>query len=136
MSGPDGSVGKRITVWTGRALGELPDRSEADMLLGPLVVRGSRTIIVGDTGHGKTTLAAQLAAGVLTGAEVLGYRGAGAGPILIVDLEQGLRSLQRTAREVGLDGREDVLFVHAPDGLSLDSDKVDRDELENGRSSI
>jgi archaellum biogenesis ATPase FlaH len=124
-------VNDRLTIWTGRALSELPDRSEVDMLVGPLVVRGARTIIVGDTGHGKTTLAAQLAAGVLTGAEVLGYTGAGVGPIVVVDLEQGLRSLQRTAREVGFDKRDDVLYVHAPDGLSLDSNELDRNELED-----
>lgn len=123
-------MNNRLTVWTGRALSELPDGADVDMLLGPLVVRGARTIIVGDTGHGKTTLAAQLAAAVLTGAEALGYTGVGAGPVMIVDLEQGLRSLKRTAREVGFDTREDVLYVHAPDGLSLDSDDIDRDELE------
>jgi AAA domain len=122
---------QRFTVWTGRALGELPDPGEADMLAGPLVVRGARTIIVGDTGHGKTTLAAQLAAAVLTGDEVLSYTGAGVGPVLIVDLEQGIRSLKRTAREVGFDQREDVFYVHAPDGLSLDSDEIDREELKN-----
>jgi hypothetical protein len=67
---------------------------------------------------------------VLTGDEVLGYTGAGVGPVLIVDLEQGVRSLKRTARAVGFDQREDVLYVHAPDGLSLDSDEFDREELE------
>jgi energy-coupling factor transporter ATP-binding protein EcfA2 len=119
-----------LTVWTGRALGELPDPGEADMLVGPLVGRGARTIVVGDTGHGKTTLAAQLAGAILTGGEVFGYAGTGGGPVVVVDLEQGLRSLKRTAREAGFDERDDVLFVHAPDGLALDSDSADRAELE------
>jgi RecA-family ATPase len=100
----------------------LPDTSEADELLGPLVLRGGRTIVVGDSGHGKTTLVLQLAASILTGGEALGYTGAGAGPALVLDLEQGLRSCKRGLREAGLDQREDLLYVRVPDGLALDTE--------------
>jgi hypothetical protein len=118
-----------LTVETSRALGALPEPSETDMLVGPLVVRGARTIIVGDTGHGKTTFSFLLAAAVLSGSDMLGYHGCGAGPVLIIDLEQGLRSIKRVLRETGLDDRDDVLVVRAPDGLSLDSDEPQRTEL-------
>jgi KaiC/GvpD/RAD55 family RecA-like ATPase len=119
-----------LTVRTARELLGLPEPPEGDLLLGPLIVRGGRTIIVGDTGHGKTTLAAQMVAAVLTGADVLGYTGAGLGPVLVLDLEQGVRSIKRTLRDTGLDAREDVLHVSAPDGLSLDSDEEHRSEVE------
>lgn len=120
----------RLEVKSARELCDLPDRAETDMLLGPLVVRGARTIVVGDTGHGKTTIVLQLGAAVLTGAEALGYKGIGVGPLLVVDLEQGIRSITRSLREAGLAGRDDVIYVCAPDGLALDSEDDHRTELE------
>lgn len=111
-----------LRVATARGFAGLPEPDELSLLLGPLVRRGERTIIVGDTGHGKTTLALQLAAGVLSGADVLGYQGAAQGPVLWLDLEQGVRSIKRGLREAGLDAREDVLVVSVPDGLALGSD--------------
>ena len=127
--GKEGAKPSALTVETSRVLAALPEPPETDMLVGPLVVRGARTIIVGDTGHGKTTFSFLLAAAVLTGSDMLGYHGCGAGPVLIIDLEQGLRSIKRVLRETGLDDRDDVLVVRAPDGLSLDSDQPQRAEL-------
>jgi archaellum biogenesis ATPase FlaH len=118
-----------LRVTTARGFACLPEPDELSLLLGPLVRRGERTIIVGDTGHGKTTLALQLAAGVLTGADVLGYQGATAGPVLWLDLEQGVRSIKRGLREAGLDAREDVLVVSVPDGLALGSEAEHDAEL-------
>jgi KaiC/GvpD/RAD55 family RecA-like ATPase len=129
-AGSDEAAPLRLAVWTGRELSELPDRGDTDMLVGPLIGRGARTIIVGDTGHGKSTLANQFGSAALTGVECLGYQGAGAGPVVIVDLEQGLRSLKRAAHEAGFDKRDDVFYVLAPDGLALDSNDTDRGELE------
>jgi hypothetical protein len=123
-------IGFRLEELTARELMALPDPLADAMLVGPLVARGGRTIIVGDTGHGKTALALQLAASVLTGAEALGYQGARTGPVLIVDLEQGLRSIKRALRDAGLDDRDDVIYVRAPDGLALDSDSEHFAELE------
>jgi hypothetical protein len=98
--------------------------------MGPFIVRGHRTVMVADTGHGKTTLAMQLAAAVLTGAEALGYTGVGAGPILVVDLEQGIRSIKRILREAGLARRDDVLYLSVQDGLALDADDAERGDIE------
>ena len=119
-----------LEVRTAREIVELPEPDASDLLVGPLLVRGARTIIVADTGHGKTTLSLQIVAAALTGWEVLGHFGAGVSCVLIVDLEQGIRSIKRTLREAGLADREDVLYVAAPDGLALDADKDHRAELE------
>lgn len=112
-------------VVTARELCALPDPDDSDMLLGPLVVRGARTIIVADTGHGKTTFALQLAKAILTGGEMLGHDGAGVGPVLVIDLEQGIRSIKRSLRDAGLDDRDDVHFWAVPDGLALDDEHGD-----------
>ena len=118
-----------LDVYTAAELSALPDPPESDYLLGPYVVRGARTIIVGDTGHGKTTLALRIVATILTGGEQLGEQGAGIGPALVVDAEQGLRSIKRVLRETGLQEHDDVIYVHAPDGLALDSDSDHRAAL-------
>jgi hypothetical protein len=107
----------------------LPEPGDSALLLGPLVRRGERTIVVGDTGHGKTTLSLQFLASIVTGSEAFGYTGAGDGPVLWIDLEQGLRSIKRGLREAALDQRNDVLVVSSPDGLALDSDKEHEVEL-------
>ena len=119
-----------LQVLTARDITAFPDPPASDMLVGPLVIRGARTIIVADTGHGKTTLAGQLVSAALTGWDVFGYQGAGVGPALIIDLEQGFRSIKRALRDVGLHDREDVLYVSAPDGLALDGDEEHRAEVE------
>ena len=127
---PDPSEVFSLQVRTARELSALPEPDESYMLVGPLVVRGARTVIVADTGHGKTTLAMQLVSAALTGWEVFGYFGAQVACVLVVDLEQGIRSIKRTLREAGLGEREDVLYVASPDGLALDSDEEHREELE------
>ncbi len=120
----------RLVVRTAREICALPDPPESHRLAGPLVGRGARTIVVADTGHGKTTLSLQIAKAILTGDEILGYDGAGVGPVLVLDLEQGERSIKRSLREAGLAGRDDVNHVAVPDGLALDSDEDHRAELE------
>ena len=68
-----------LDALTAREIMALPEPDGDAMLAGPLVLRGGRTIVVGDTGHGKTTLAVQIAAAILTGSDVLDHQGAGAG---------------------------------------------------------
>jgi KaiC/GvpD/RAD55 family RecA-like ATPase len=119
-----------LATYTAAALCALPDPPDSDYLLGPYVVRGARTIIVGDSGHGKTTLALHFVRAILAAEEILDETGAGRGPALVVDAEQGLRSIKRVLRELSLDEREDLTYVHAPDGLALDSDRSHREALE------
>lgn len=111
-----------LTVRTARQIEAEPDPPDTDTLLGPFITRGERTIIVGDTGHGKTTVSLQMLAAVLTGNECLGYEGACEGPVLIIDLEQGRRAVKRGLREAGLHQCDDVLHISVPDGLALDQD--------------
>lgn len=113
---------------TARSLCDEPD-IDTGQLLGPLVLTGGRTIVVGDTGQGKTTLALQMVRAILDQQDFLGYHGAGAGRALIVDLEQGRRTVKRALRDANLAGREDVDLVLVPDGLALDSDPEHLDEL-------
>lgn len=120
---------QRFLVRTAVEMMALPEPPEGYELLGPLICRGYRTIIVGATGHGKTSLAFQMLSAVLQGSETLGQQGAGVGPVLIVDLEQGIRSIKRGLREAGLGEREDVLLVTVPDGLALDQSPEEYDDL-------
>ena len=112
-------TGYTINVTTARALCDTPDDPAAE-LLGPLIQKGGRTIIVGDTGEGKTTIALQMAKATLTGADFLGYQGIGGGRALVADLEQGVRSVNRALRDAGLSNRQDVDLALIPDGLALD----------------
>lgn len=97
---------------------ELPE-PEGNELLGPLVLRSGRTIVGGDSGHGKTTLTYAMISAIVDGTELLGWTGAGLGPALIVDLEQGVRSIKRGIREAEL-GASEVYVLNLPDGLALD----------------
>lgn len=121
---------RRLEPLSARETVALPEPAENDLLLGPYVRRGCRTIISGGSGNGKTTLGLAMAAAILLERELFGVHGAGAGPVLLVDLEQGLRSVKRMLREAGLADRDDVHVVRAPDGLALDADDgVDIAEL-------
>jgi AAA domain len=120
----------QLRVFSGPEISGLPDQSE-DELAGPYVRRGARTIVVADPGHGKTTLVAQLIAAILSGGEVLGHRAVepSGRPALVVDLEQGMRTIKRVLRESGLDERDDLLYISCQDGLALDTNKDHLDEF-------
>lgn len=118
-----------LDVVSAAALCDEPD-VDVGQLLGPLVLSGGRTIVVAHTGHGKTTLCMQMVRTILDGGDFLGYSGTGSGRALIIDLEQGRRSVKRSLRDAGLDGRQDVDLVLVPDGLSLDSDAAHLNELD------
>lgn len=104
--------------------------SEVPELVGPLIQAGARTILVGQTGEGKTTLALQLVKAALAGDQFLDWKGAGAGRALILDLEQGKRSVKRAFRDAGLSERDDVDIALVPDGLALDRELDHVNELD------
>jgi hypothetical protein len=119
-----------LTPRTARQIAELPDQAAEAELLGPIAVRGGRTIIVGHTGHGKTTLTYQMLHAITTSAKFLDWQGVG-GKGLVVDLEQGQRSVQRGIREARLDRSDNVDYVLVPDGLALDRDLEHQRALDN-----
>ncbi len=108
---------------------DLPEPSAGHELLGPLVLRGGRTIIGGDSGHGKTTLAYAIISAIVSGTELLGHTGIGLGPALIIDLEQGVRSIKRGIREAELG--PDTFVLNLPDGLALDQNPQEVQLLED-----
>lgn len=110
-------------VRTAREVCELPEPEVSPEILGPLVVLGSRTGLGGYTGEGKTTLIFQMVRAIVRGEEFLGYTGV-PGRVLIVDAEQGLRTIKRRLREVGLDSEDGVDILQVPDGLELDRDSA------------
>lgn len=118
-----------MSVVTAAALCDEPD-IDTGQLLGPLVLSAGRTIVVGDTGEGKTTLSLQIVRAILDGKDFVGWEGAGTGRALIIDLEQGRRSVKRSLRDAQLDAHADVDLVLVPDGLSLDRDSTHFDELD------
>ena len=112
--------GPRIEVMTAKALCELPDPPTSDLLVGPLLIRGQRTVIGGYTGEGKTSLTLRLVQTATEGGEFLDWSGAGGNRAIVIDAEQGVRSIKRGLRETGLDRSEAVDYLRAPHGLSLD----------------
>lgn len=112
---------------------ELPE-PEGNTLLGPLVLAGGRTIIGGDSGHGKTTLTYAIISAIVNGTDLLGHTGAGLGPALILDLEQGVRSIKRGIREAELG--DDVYILNLPDGLALDQNPGELLRLEEAISVL
>nr|MBA2385253.1 AAA family ATPase [Actinomycetota bacterium] len=129
-----------LSVLTARQLCALPDPPTSEALLGELVVRGYRTVVGGDSGAGKTTFALAVVAAIVRGEEFLGLPGAGGCHALVLDLEQGLRTVKRRLREAGLDTCDELDYVRVPDGLALDrrEDEVAAIQglLERGRYDV
>ena len=113
-----------LDVLTARELCALPDPEHGDELLGPLIVRSARMIVLGHTGAGKSTLISRLLAASVRGDEFLDWQGAGDIRALVVDLEQSQADAKRMLREAGLEQSEAIGYSLVPDGLSLDSDDV------------
>jgi hypothetical protein len=116
---------ERLRVLTAPEVMALPDPDEAGYLLGPLIYQGYRIVIGGHTGHGKTTLTMHMVASAIKGEDFLDPEWHGRGDLraLIVDVEQGTKSVKRVLREVGLDRNPNVRYLRVPDGLALDSDE-------------
>lgn len=101
---------------------QLPDPEDAEMLLGDLLVRGGRLVLGGHTGEGKSTMALWMIRAIVRGDRFLGFEGPG-GRGLVIDAEQGLRTIKRRLLEVGLQECSDADYMRVPDGLSLDRDE-------------
>src|SRR5262245_49132028 len=127
---PFGETPLRLEVMTARDICQLPDPPAEDELLGDALRRGNRTAVGGGTGEGKTTLMLQMLGAVTTGGECLGISAAGGGRALVVDAEQGTRSVKRLLRETGLDRCDELDYIRVPDGLSLDSNREQRAAIE------
>lgn len=127
-----------LSVNTAKEVAAWPDPEQGDLLLGDLVIRGGRTLVLGDSGHGKTSLVLQMVAAIVDGEDFLKWRGSGGADssALLVDLEQGRKSIKRAIRDANLDGHERVHVVSNPDGLALDSNPDDFAALENAIASV
>jgi hypothetical protein len=112
-------AGGLLTALSAREICALPEPPESAELLGPLVVRGARTVLAAHTGEGKTTLALQMAKAAVTNSSFLEWEGSGT-RALVIDAEQGLRTIKRQLRQAGLQGSDQVDYVREPDGLALD----------------
>jgi hypothetical protein len=108
-----------LEVMSAREICALPEPPIEDKLLGSMIVRKQRTVIGGRTGEGKTSFALGAVRAIVNGTEFLSWTGAG-GRALVIDLEQGLRTVKLRLREAGLQDSDRVDYVRIPDGLALD----------------
>ena len=115
--------GFRVELMTTKQVMALPDPEESQYLLGPLLYRGQRVILGGHTGHGKTTLVMRMTAAAVFGKRFLEWAGKGGLRALVVDVEQGTKTIKRQIREAGLQDEDRVSYWRVPDGLALDRDE-------------
>jgi hypothetical protein len=108
-----------LRVETAAEILALPDPPPEDMLLGPLLVRGQRTLLGAPKNAGKTTMLTRMAKAVHYGEPFLEWEGHKS-KVLFIDAEQGLKSVKVKLRSAGVDGTLDYLRV--PAGLALNSD--------------
>src|SRR4029077_5035423 len=86
-------------------------------------------------GPRKTPLTCRIPHALLPANDFLGYTGAGLGPALVIDLEQGVRSIKRGIREAGLQ-ETDTHILSLPDGLALDQNAAELARLEDTVSDL
>lgn len=107
------------------------DTQEQENFAGPLLWRGARLVIGGHTGHGKTAFVLELVKACVRGEAFIGFEKPPAKlRVLIVDLEQGLRTVQRRLALSGLSGDAGLDYLRVPDGIRLDQSPDERRELE------
>ena len=107
------------------------ESQQQENFAGPLLWRGARLVIGGHTGHGKTAFVLELVRAAVQGRKCIGFD---APPeklkVLIVDLEQGLRTVQRRLTLSGLAGEPGLDYLRVPDGIRLDQSPAERGQLE------
>ena len=136
VKGTDPRPPPKMQVLSAREMMALPDPDTSGYLLGPLIYRGHRIVVGGWTGHGKTTFTMHMIAAACYGRDFLQWHGQGNLRALVVDVEQGTRTVKRVLRETGLQEADRVGYLRIPDGLALDSDEEaidgDREDLRRG----
>jgi AAA domain len=114
---------------TARQILATPDPEADAELLGTLVKRGQRVIVGAHTGEGKSTLCLGIARAIMAGEDFLGYQGIGEARALYIDAEQGLATIKRRLREAKITG-DSLDYLTVPEGLTLDSNKDEREAME------
>jgi hypothetical protein len=107
------------------------ESQEQENFAGPLLWRGARLVIGGHTGHGKTAFVLELVKAAVRGESFIGFETPPAKlRVLMVDLEQGLRTVQRRLTLSGLGLEAGLDYLRVPDGIRLDQSPAERAELE------
>lgn len=102
----------------------------SEPLVGGFLHRGARLVVGGPKGQGKTTFVFQMIAAAVFGRKFLGFDVEGGRRALILDAEQGHRTIVRRLTEAGLHETDAVKVLHQPAGLELDRDPYDAGDLE------
>lgn len=121
-------------IWqalTAREVCELEADADGDQIIGEILVRGHRLVVAGDTGHGKSAFCLHLAQVAAHGGEFLGMINTCPTRVLVIDVEMGLRSVQRKLRAVGLSESDNVWYLRIPDGLELPGNTAHLQRLES-----
>lgn len=125
---------KRLRVLSHHELVEAAKRDVTTRYLcGPMLRRGDRTMVLGPTGQGKTTLTWRMVAAALNGHEWLQpeWRGSpSAQRVLVLDVEQNEEDISAQLTECGLLNDERVTVVSEPDGLELGTNERQRREID------
>ena len=116
----------------------------AEPLLGPLVRRKWRTLVVGHSGEGKTTLVTRMAGALATGGKMLGYTATKC-RVLVIDVEQDETMAQERVGEAMLGSAytgdtlvesmaavpeaHECWYCRWTEGIALDEQTVDREVL-------
>ncbi len=111
---------RALEVITARDLCAEPDLERTGDLVGPLLARPNRLVIGAATGAGKSSLISGIVRPVTEGGEFLGFKASGGGRALIVDAEQGRRTIKRRLRESDLQRSDAVDVLPVPGGLRLE----------------
>jgi hypothetical protein len=119
----------RLEVLSARDVCRLPEPPGEDELLGQLLRRRQRVILGGHTGEGKTTFGNQMLRAHTAAEPFLEWNGAG-GRALVIDGEQGLRTVKRRLKEARLETSTAVDYLRVPDGLTLDKNPTEVGEIE------
>ena len=87
-------------------------------------------MVVGATGRGKSYFSAQLAATAALGGEFLSWPIEGGRTILILDAEQGVRTIQKRLVDLGVAECDTIHLLSLPTGAELDKRHYQRQWLE------